>query len=134
MSEEIIYDGRIPTKVFLFSHNPIWILLLGWNIGLLLSILQSFCQSIRITSQRVILTTGFISRKIEEVEYYKVKDTSYDQHIMQRLGGVGEITIFSDDVTSPQLTFSIHDPVEIREKIREFVRTERGKMRSIQVD
>ncbi len=135
MSEEtVLFEGRIPMKVFLFSHNLLWILLLGWNIGLLLAYVASLGLHVKITSQRIVLTRGILAREEEEVEYYRVSDTTMEQGIIQRLTGTGEITIISDDRTAPTLRFPIHDPASFREKIRGFVRDERQRMKSIQMD
>lgn len=132
--EKAIFEGKIPFKVFHFSHGLLWLILLGWNIGLLISLLQSLAWSLRITSQRVVSTRGLISQHEEEVEYYRVRDTALRQGTIQRIFGVGTITLISDDVTAPKLTIPIDDPRNYREQIREFVREQRERMIAIQVD
>ena len=78
MSEEyLIYEGKIPFRALHFSHNFWWFLFLGWNVGLLFSWGQRFGQRLQITSQRVILTRGIFSNEVEEVEFYRVKDTKH---------------------------------------------------------
>ncbi|HNV68100.1 MAG TPA: PH domain-containing protein [Candidatus Ozemobacteraceae bacterium] len=135
MSDEVVfYDGRIPTRVFLFQHNLLWLLLLGWNIGLIASYFHSFRWHVRITSQRLVLTRGFVARKDEEVEFFRVKDTSFEQSFLQRLAGVGTLTIISEDATAPELTMPIHDPSGFREKIRDGVRVERQRMGTKQIE
>ena len=132
--ERTVFEGRIPFRVFYFSHGVLWLLLLGWNFGLLLAWLQSLSWLIRITSQRVVLTRGLLAKRGEEVEYYRVRDTSFQQSAVQRMFGVGTVTLMSDDVTAPQLTFPIQGPKDIREQVRDFVRTERQRMRTVQID
>jgi len=132
--ERIIFEGKIPFRVFHFSHGIVWLILLGWNIGVLISWLQSLGWSLRITSQRVVSTRGLISRHDEEVEYYRVRDTSLQQRTMQRIFGIGTITLISDDVTAPELTFPINNPRGYREQIRECVRAQREEMVAIQID
>ena len=132
--ETIFYEGRIPTRVFIFSHGFFWIVFLGWNVGLLAAFFHSFTWHIRITSQRLVLSRGFISRSVEEIEYYRVSDTSAEQNFLQRLAGVGTLTLLSEDLTAPKLTFPVHSPYEFREKIRTSVREERSKMRTVNVD
>ena len=95
--EKILYEGRIPFSAFHFSHNLLWILVLGWNIGLLSSYLARHGLHVKLTSQRVVLTRGSFARRVEEVEYYRVTDTTASQSIMQRLFGFGTITILSTD-------------------------------------
>lgn len=135
LDEQIIYEGKIPLKVMHLSHRVPWLLLAGWNIGLLISWLQTFGKSIKITSQRVVLTSGIISRDTEEVELYRVRDISHRQQgILQRLFGIGTITLFSEDTTAPTLSFTLHNPEYYRERIRECVHQERERMGIIQVD
>jgi membrane protein YdbS with pleckstrin-like domain len=133
-AEKTILDGRIPFKVFHGSHGLLWLILLGWNIGLLISLFQSLSWRIRITSQRVVLTHGLLSQSEEEVEFYRVRDTKLQQGSIQRMFGVATITLISDDVTAPELTFSLHDPQHYREQMRQFIRQQRLELIAIQVD
>jgi hypothetical protein len=133
--EEIIFEGKIPFKIVHFSHGTRWLLLFGWNIGLIISWFQTFNKAIKITSQRVVLTSGVISQDIEEIEFYRVRDTKYRQQgILQRLFGIGTITLFSEDATAPTFTFAIHNPEYYREQIRGCVNMERKRMRTVQFD
>lgn len=133
--EQIIYEGKIPFRVIHFSHGGKWLLLIGWNIGLLISWLQTLGERIKITSQRVVLTSGIFSQDIEEVEYYRVKDTKYQQEgLLQRLFNFGTITLFSEDTTAPMFMFDIHQPEYYREQIRQGVNEERRRMGTVQFD
>ena len=132
--ERIVFEGRIPFKVFHCSHGLLWLILLGWNIGLLISLFESLSRSIRITSQRVVLMRGLISQDEEEVEYYRVQDAKLQQGTVQRIFGIGTITLISDDVTAPEFTFPIHSPHYYREQIRSGVREQRKEMIAVQVD
>lgn len=136
MSDEIIYfEGRIPARVFLFQHRFLWLLLFGWNIGLLAAFLHSFSWHVRITSRRLALTRGVIGRKDEQIEYYRIKDTTFEQGFLQRLAGVGTLTLFSDDPTAgPEFSLPLHDPGGFCEKIREAVQAERIRLGSRQID
>lgn len=135
MSEElIVYEGRIPFKVAYFSHRGWWYLLWGWNLGLLASWLKTFGETIKITTQRVVLTTGFFSKDVEEVEYYRVQDTAYHQSFLERVAGIGTITLFSRDKTAPIFSFLIHEPDYFREEIRRCMKGERRRMGTVQFD
>lgn len=135
MTEEyLIFEGNIPFKVAHFSHGLLWLLLFGWNIGMLISWLQTFAESITISTQRIILRHGIISKDMEEVEFYRVKDTKYQQTLLQRAVSIGTITLFSDDTTAPNLSFTIDRPEYYREQIRASVNEERKRMGAIQID
>ena len=135
MSEElIIYEGRIPFKVAYFSHRGWWYLLWGWNFGLLTSWLKTFSQMFKITTQRVVVTHGLFSQDVEEVEFYRVQDTTYHQNVLERIVGIGTITLFSRDKTAPLFSFTIHEPDYFREEIRQYMKGERRRMRTVQFD
>jgi hypothetical protein len=68
------------------------------------------------------------------VEYYRVQDIQFSQTVIQRLASVGEITVLSDDPTTPELTFPIHDPQELKETMAEKIRIQRQEMGAIQMD
>jgi hypothetical protein len=134
LDEQILYEGRIPFKVAHFSHRVTWLLLWGWNIGLLLSWLETFGKMIKITSQRIVLKSGVFSQEMEEVEYYRIHDTAYQQGILERFFGIGTITLFSNDTTAPTFSFTIDNPEYYREYIRECIKSERKRMGTIQFD
>jgi hypothetical protein len=135
MSDElIVYEGRIPFKVAYFSHTGWWYALWGWNVGLVTAWLKTFGQTIRITTQRIVVTTGILSKAVEEVEFYRVQDTTYQQSFVERLTGIGTITLFSRDKTAPVFSFRIHAPEFFREEIRNCTKIERRRMRMVQYD
>lgn len=135
--ERIIFEGKIPFKVMHFSHHWIWMVLLGWNIGVLISWIQSKNQAIKITSERIILTHGILSllsKTEENIEYYRVRDIKLQQTLFQRIVRTGTITLFSDDATAPIVAFSINKPQQYRDQIRERAKIERKRMGTIQLD
>ncbi len=134
LDEQLLYEGRIPFRVIYFSHNILWYLLLGWNLGLLLAWGKTFGETIQITSQRVVLTYGIFSRTMEEVELYRVKDIELEQNFWQRLLSIGTITLFSTDKTAPSLSFTLNQPEYYREQLRACVLHQRKRMRTVQFD
>lgn len=58
-----------------------------------------------ITSQRIMVKTGLIGKNVEEIELLRVRDLSVAQSIMDRMLGIGTLTVFSDDASAPQLLF-----------------------------
>lgn len=132
--EKVLYEGRLPLRVYHFSHGIIWLLLLGWNFGLLWSWLRSLGLRVKITSTRIVVIRGIVSRSEEQVEYYRVHDSKYEQGFIQRIFNVGTITLHSDDMTSPELTFPIVNPEGMKEQIQQHVLQQRRSMRTIQMD
>ncbi len=75
-----------------------------------------------ITTQRVRVVSGLLSKEIQEIELFRVKDTMVQQRFFQRIFGLGTITILSGDAHQPQLILrGIPHAVDLRERIRQEV-------------
>lgn len=83
--------------------------------------IQTRMTHIRITTQRLQIETGVFSRQLEEVELYRVKDTTLEQTLLQRLVGLGTVRLMTSDESSPVVLLK-HLP-QSRE-VREIVRTQ----------
>ena len=80
----------------------------------------------KLTTQRFFVQTGLISKKIEELELFRVKDVSMKQGIIQRLLGVGNVTILSTDDSTPVIHIvGVSKPEKVKEEIRSQSRTSR---------
>ena len=113
MSEETLFEKKITFKILWLSKS----LLLFW-ITWLPALLESLSNHIKITNERIIWTHGLISQKDEEIEYLRLKDTSYEQTIIGRIFKFGTITLRSADLSAPVFTFPIEEPKKWREVIR----------------
>lgn len=132
--EELIFAGRIPLHVFHFSHGIVWLLLFGWNVGIIWSWISSLGWDVKVTTKRVVSVRGVVSQHEEQVEYYRVQDIQFKQSVIQRLASVGEITVLSDDPTAPELSFPMKDPEKLKEIMAEQIRIQRQRMDAIQMD
>lgn len=126
--EEVIYEGPPPLRVFLLSHSIFFLLFFGWNLGLISSWIKKKRWQIKISDQRLLICKGIFSHHREEIEYYKITDSEYNQNLKQRVFNVGRIIVFTNDASAPEITFPIHNPEDFREKIRKNVRKERKQM------
>jgi len=132
--EEVFYDSRVPIKAALGRHGLLYVLLLGWNIGLLIAWFQARMSLVRLTSQRVVIIKGLLSQREEDIPLYRGKDINFSQTIAGRLFGTGVITLFSDDATAPYISFAVPRPREYKEKLRESMNRERIRFRSRSLD
>lgn len=83
-----------------------------------------------LTSQRLKTHSGVLSKRVEEIELYRVKDTRFDQPFLQRLFGLGNVLILSHDSTTPVILIQgVHGAKELREKLRVLVETRRDQKR-----
>src|SRR5688572_320872 len=96
---------------------------------LLLTIaIHKLTVSYRLSTHRFFRRRGIFSRRLDELELIRVDDVAVTQNFMQRMFGVGTVTILSTDQTDPRLAIvGIEDPVGIKEQIRNQVRARRGR-------
>ena len=72
-----------------------------------------------VTNQRVMIESGLLSKSLGEIDLRYVDDTQFVQTVVQRMLGIGDVTIVSSDKTSPVYVLrGIRDPRRIRELIR----------------
>ncbi|MEO7677491.1 MAG: PH domain-containing protein [Verrucomicrobiota bacterium] len=84
-----------------------------------------------ITSERIKLTKGLFSKRTDELELYRVKDTSLIEPFFYRMFSVGNISIVTGDATTPALELrAVKNAKEIREQLRACVEECRGRKRT----
>jgi membrane protein YdbS with pleckstrin-like domain len=113
-----------------FSWPP-WVPLVPLSVGLLLLLLiwirVKACRY-RLTTQRLFVRRGWWSRRVNELELYRVKDVVVDQRGLQRLLGYGTITVVADDESTPKVELAgVARPVETKEVIRDQYRAARQR-------
>lgn len=83
-----------------------------------------------LTDQRLKFTRGVFTRVTDDLELYRVRDTSFEQSMFERMVGLGRIMIFTTDETSPVISLAyIHDAEAVREKLRGLVEARRDAKR-----
>ncbi|NBV24221.1 MAG: PH domain-containing protein [Proteobacteria bacterium] len=72
-----------------------------------------------VTTERIIVTTGFLNKRTDDVELYRVKDSVLEEPALLRLAGAGNIVLATNDVTMPTLVLAgIKDAKGLREQMR----------------
>lgn len=57
----------------------------------------------RITSQRVVIETGVLSKHMEQLDLYRIVDYVVDKPFSQRIMGTGNLVLETMDKTSPEV-------------------------------
>lgn len=92
-------------------------------------------QKYELTTQRLKTHEGVLSKKIDELELYRVTDTQFEQPFFLRLFGLGNVVLITSDKTSPKVKITaVKDARELREKIRHLVEERRDKKRVREVE
>jgi len=75
-----------------------------------------------LTTQRLRIERGVLTKTIDEVELYRIKDTQLHQTLLDRMLGIGSIEVLSSDETNSRLYLpKIPDAPAVREQLRQGV-------------
>lgn len=77
----------------------------------------------RLTSQRFFIHRGVLSQTIDQLELVRVDDVRVHMSLLNRLLGVGTVTLLSSDSTHREVTvMGVRAPEELAEAVRDNVR------------
>jgi uncharacterized membrane protein YdbT with pleckstrin-like domain len=83
-----------------------------------------------ITSERLRVTKGILSKRIREMELYRVQETSIHQPFFLRLFRLANVVVTIADPAKPEIVIrAIPQAAALRESLRECVETMRDKKR-----
>lgn len=92
--------------------------------------IENRCRVYEITTQRVRITQGVFTKRTDELELYRVNDTSLLEPFWYRRFGAGNIILNTNDTTNPVLTLeAIKGAAQLREEIRKNVEICRERKR-----
>ncbi len=127
-----------------------WLLgsLAGWGtlllcligVGLVIVVwrwLSNIAVSYELTDQRLIIRRGILNKTTDEIELYRIKDTTIAYSVINQLTDIGTITIRSSDATTSSGDLVLQDIPQgraIREEIRRLTDAARQLRRVREVD
>ena len=84
--------------------------------------IQRSATRYRIFRSTIELQTGIISRRIENVQMFRVRDLALQQGLLNRLLGVGDVIVSSTDESRPRLVIrGVRDPLRVYDTLRELL-------------
>ncbi len=96
------------------------------GLWLAVTICRSLSTRYKLTTERLIVTSGLLSQSSEEVGTYRVKDVSVSQGALDRMMDVGTVTVIVSDASSPRIELKgIGSPMKRKEQIRQMSRASR---------
>jgi uncharacterized membrane protein YdbT with pleckstrin-like domain len=108
------------------------VLPLGWALWTFIE-----TKSIRheLTSERIRMSRGVFNQQLDDVELYRVKDTSMERPFWYRVFGLSSLIIETSDRSQPRIEIkAVHSGDELRETLRKQVEFWRDKKRVREVD
>ena len=109
---------------------PIGLLPLAWIF--VQSRLARIGSSYRLYGDRLELESGIVSRKIENVELFRIRDVGLRQGLFGRLWDFGDVYVHSTDSSTPDVHLKgIDSPREFYEEIRARIAASRAQGRTM---
>lgn len=117
------------------AFPPAWFALPLPLLWMLWNFLVVRCRVYELTHERLRLYEGVLNQKIDEVELYRVKDTTLDRPFWLRVFGLGTLHLETSDRSHPQVAIeAISDARNRREILRKQVEFWRDRKRVREVD
>jgi len=114
---------------------PLWIATVIPVIWMFVHYLKVRCQVFELTTQRLRSYRGVLNQKMDDVELYRVKDTSIERPFWYRMSGLSTLMVETSDRVQPHIEIrAVRDGFGLREKIRHQVETLRDSKRVREVD
>jgi uncharacterized membrane protein YdbT with pleckstrin-like domain len=100
-SEEVMFEGR-PALVPSLGALLLSVLTLGlWLIPLWW---RTRGIRYRVTTRRIVVETGVLSKRLEQVDLYRINDYTADRPFFQRLLGTGNLLLKTADKSTPEIS------------------------------
>jgi membrane protein YdbS with pleckstrin-like domain len=115
-----------------------WLAVIPILVGLFMMLwkyLDVRVRRIELTTERVRTHRGILSKQIDELEIYRIKDSRVRQPLFLRIFGLGTVELETSDRTNPEVKLhAIRDPRGLREELRKYVEIQRDRKRVREVD
>jgi uncharacterized membrane protein YdbT with pleckstrin-like domain len=125
-NEELLFEGR-PALVQGIGGLLLAIVTLG--ISLVFAWFKTRGIHYKITSQRVVIENGVFSKRMEQLDLYRVVDYVVERPFGQRIMGTGNIVLEAMDKTTPEIRIKgiKTDVMKLYEKLRYSTEQEKKK-------
>jgi len=127
MSEEVVWSGGLSPMSLLWywilGILTIWILGLGL-VFIVLGVLKMYSWRYEVTTERVKVTKGLISRSSREADLEKIQDILVQQKFWGRILNYGDVSFNTSGSAGYEIVFNnVSDPNGLKEKFREARKT-----------
>jgi membrane protein YdbS with pleckstrin-like domain len=113
--------------------TPIALLVIG--VAVLREFLRIRSTSYRLSSERLFITSGLLTRATVEIELFRVRDLSVHQGVMERMAGIGTVHAVTADTDAPVVVLQgIDHPDAVKDQLRRFVMESRQRTGTRDID
>jgi uncharacterized membrane protein YdbT with pleckstrin-like domain len=93
------YDGSLPPVL----AGPLAAAFLLWACYLALTFVGRRSERYTLTAARVEIERGILGKRYENVELWRIREVVLEQTLVERVRGVGRITLASSDAAQPSI-------------------------------
>jgi len=95
-----------------------------WGTIAMISMLPMiYCKRIfnsyTLTDKRLIIISGIVSKHVDEIELFRVTDSTVSQSMIDIWANLGNVRVTSEDLTGTVRMVKVPDPNRLRETLRE---------------
>ena len=131
--EEVLFAGR---AALVPGFGTLLLAILTLGLWLIVRWFQTLGKSYRITTRRIVVETGVLSKKLEQIDLYRVADYTVDRPFGQRIMGTGNLLLKNFDKTTPELDVMAikTDVVKLYERVRAATEADKARRSVRMVD
>lgn len=103
------------------KYNPLYWVFSVCTLGIFLIALylKRVYRTYVLTNQRLIVITGIISKSVDEIELFRIVDSSAEQSLVDIWANLGTIYVNSTDLTGNLRMIKIPNPHFVRDSLRQ---------------
>ena len=124
--EEVLFEGRralvpsVSVLLLVIVTLGLWLIPRWWHRG---------SKLYRVTTRRIVVETGVLSKRLEQIDLYRIADYTVDRPFFQRMLGTGNLLLKTFDKSTPELQVREikTDVVALYEKLRVATEAEKAK-------
>lgn len=124
--ESVLFEGRralvpsVSVLVLVLVTLGLWLIPRWWHRG---------SKLYRITTRRIVVETGVLSKRLEQIDLYRIADYTVDRPFLQRVMGTGNLLLKTFDKSTPELHVREikTDVVALYEQLRAATEAEKAK-------
>jgi len=115
--EGVLFEGR---PALVPSLGALLLCILTVGIWLLPQWWRQLSRHYRVTSRRIVVESGVLSKRLEQIDLYRVTDYTVDKPIFQRMMGTGNLVLRTLDKNAAELRIQNikTDVVALYEQVR----------------
>jgi membrane protein YdbS with pleckstrin-like domain len=125
------YERDVPPVI----AGPVAAAFLLWSAYLLATFAGRRSVRYTLTAQRLEIERGLLGKRYESVDLWRVRDLVLEQTVVERLRGVGRITVYSSDQVEPVLGIGpLASARPLFDRLRDAVAAARKEARVVPLD